>query len=223
MMNTDDKDLWGSIAAARYDFGAVGAALFSLFGLAASITASAHVVGNLFATSYEATTYGVALFLLAEGVAYYIEVYALFEEKLRWWLWLLRWVGPLLSAAAGGLAAYGWLPTAYKGLALVTTIVVPLFQWGFLSLLVDRIRAVHTRRLRELAVAQQPSEPSPMEQLVSIYQRVQHQRSLDDLAWLQEAMQSERDRRLIIAARSVPYPTPVAVVAAIRRPIEPSP
>jgi hypothetical protein len=85
--------------------------------LAASITASAHVVGSLFNASYEATAYGVALFLLAEGVAYYIEVYALFEGRLRWWLWLLRWVGPLLSAAAGGLAAYGWLPDAYKGLA----------------------------------------------------------------------------------------------------------
>jgi hypothetical protein len=207
-MHTYDKSLWQSISAARYDFGAVGAALFSAVGLAASITASAHVVGSLFNASYEATAYGVALFLLAEGVAYYIEVYALFEGRLRWWLWLLRWVGPLLSAAAGGLAAYGWLPPAYKGFALVTTVVVPLFQWGFLSLLMDRIRAVHSRRM---ALESQESTPAPEQQLLTMYRAIQHQRSLDDLKRLEAMIVQDAAQPALALPRQPAYPTPVRV------------
>jgi hypothetical protein len=208
-MHTYDKSLWQSIGAARYDFGAVGAALFSAFGLAASITASAHVVGSLFNASYEATAYGVALFLLAEGVAYYIEVLCLFEGRLRWWLWLLRWVGPLLSAAAGGLAAYGWLPDAYKGLALVTTVVVPLFQWGFLSLLMDRIRAVHSRRI---ALQSETVAPAPEQQLLTMYRAIQHQRSLDDLKRL-EAMIGYDAQPVLTLPRQPMYAPPVQVQA----------
>jgi hypothetical protein len=203
-MHTYDKSLWQSISAARYDFGAVGAALFSAFGLAASITASAHVVGWLFNASYEALAYGVALFLLAEGVAYYIEVLCLFEGHLRWWLWLLRWVGPLLSAAAGGLAAYGWLPDAYKGLALVTTVVVPLFQWGFLSLLMDRIRAVHRRRM---ALESQERTPEPEQQLLTMYRQIQHQRSLDDLSRLRMLISADAQPVLTLP-RQPNYPAP---------------
>jgi hypothetical protein len=209
-MHTYDKSLWQSISTARYDFGAVGAAMFSAFGLAASITASAHVVGSLFNASYEATAYGVALFLLAEGVAYYIEVYALFEGRLRWWLWLLRWVGPLLSAAAGGLAAYGWLPDAYKGFAVVTTVVVPLFQWGFLSLLMDRIRAVHSRRM---ALESQEHTPEPEQQLLTMYRKIQHQRSLDDLKRL-EAMISYDAQPVLTLPRQPNYPAPQRVDVA---------
>lgn len=210
-MDTHDKALWRSIAAARYDFGAVGAALFSLFGLIASIAASAHVVASLYTASYEALLYGVALFLLAEGVAYYIEVYALFEKRLPWWLWLLRGLGPLLSAAAGGLAAYSWLPEAFRGFAVVTTIVVPLFQWGFLRLLMDRIRAVHMRRM---AAERQEAPIAPEAQLLTMYRAIQLQRSMDDLRRLEAMITYDSQLAPALAApRTAAYPAPVAVDA----------
>lgn len=220
MMASTDKELWRSIGYARYDFGAVGAAIFSLFGLVASGVASAHIVKTLFAptgtgvaTAYDAVAYGVALFLLAEGVAYYIEVYALFETRLRWWLWVLRWVGPGLSAGAGGLAAYSWLPEDYKWLCAVTTLILPLFQWGFLSILMDRVRAVHNRRLREETPI--ATEPTAMQQLMGLYQEVQQQRALDDLARLREMITADRTQPLWLARaiEQPTYPEPVAVEA----------
>lgn len=217
MIASSDKQLWQSIGDARYDFGAMGAALFSLFGLVASGVASAHVVATLFATTandgavaLDAIAYGVALFLLAEGVAYYIEVYALFEGKLRWWLWLLRWVGPGLSAGAGGLAAYSWLPTEYKWLCAVTMLILPLFQWGFLSILMDRIRAIHIRRLGTDA-----PEATPGEQLLRMYQEVQQQRAIDDLARLREMITIDRSQPFMLARvpEQPTYPAPVATLA----------
>lgn len=220
MMASTDKELWKSIGYARYDFGAVGAFVFSFFGLVASGVASAHVVTTLFAatgvagaTAWDAVAYGVALFLLAEGVAYYIEVYALFETRLRWWLWVLRWVGPGLSAGAGGLAAYSWLPEDYKWLCAITTLILPLFQWGFLSILMDRVRAVHSRRLRDEAPV--VMEPTPMQQLVTLYQEVQQRRALDDLERLREMITIDRAQPVLLAqvAEQPTYPTPVAVEA----------
>jgi len=216
MIASSDKHLWQSIGDARYDFGAVGAALFSLFGLVASGVASAHVVTTLFAATtkdgtaaWDAIAYGIALFLLAEGVAYYIEIYALFEGDLRWWLWLLRWVGPGLSAGAGGLAAYSWLPEEYKWLCAITTLILPLFQWGFLSILMDRIRAIHSRRLQESA-----PEATPMQQLVQMYQEVQQQRARDDLARLQEMIVMDRSLPLMMARvpEQPTYPAPIATM-----------
>lgn len=217
MMAQHDKELWRSIGHARYDFGAVGAALFSFFGLIASGVASGHVVAMLFApttaegaTAWDAVAYGIALFLLAEGVAYYIEVYSLFEGRLRWWLWGLRYIGPLLSACAGYLAAYAWLPEAYKMFAIVTTIVLPLFQWGFLSVLMDRIRAIHARRM-DIATP----EPTPDQQLVTMYRDLQQLRAFGDLERMREMMEADRRQPLMLARVAVQpdYPTPVAVEA----------
>lgn len=219
-----DGMVWASIYAARYDFAAVGAAIFSLFGFIAAVVASTHVIFSLFGSTYDAIAYGVALFLLAEGVAYYVEVYALFAGKLRWWLWVLRWIGPILSAGAGGLAVYGWLPEPYKYLAIVTTLVVPLFQWGFLSILMDRIRVIHARCMDEARILSESLErvPTVLEQLTAIYQEVQHERALDDLQRLREMIIADRSQPLLlsrIATQPTAYPTPVAVEATQDTPV----